>query len=109
MRAGHHFTRLAPNSPPKNPSRRCDQNFQRGRDLMVRMKTVRNAAALAVLSALVAACGGGGGGSDSAATAASATPPVIASHPTSVSVLTDGTAMFTVSATGSSLSYHWQK
>ncbi|WP_431104072.1 hypothetical protein [Roseateles noduli] len=61
----------------------------------------KNAAALAALSVIVAACGGGGSDDGSA--------PVIATQPMNATVLTDGTTMFTVVATGSGLGYQWQK
>ncbi|WP_377154372.1 hypothetical protein ACFJIX_20650 [Roseateles sp. UC29_93] len=61
----------------------------------------KNAAALAALSVIVAACGGGGSDDGPA--------PVIATQPMNATVLTDGTTMFTVVATGSGLGYQWQK
>jgi hypothetical protein len=61
----------------------------------------KNAAALAALSVLVAACGGGGSDDGPA--------PVIATQPMNATVLSDGTTMFTVVATGAGLGYQWQK
>lgn len=72
----------------------------------------KNAAALAALSVIVAACGGGGADDGSGKAGASTTTveaPVIATQPVSASVLTDGTTMFTVVATGTGLGYQWKK
>jgi len=76
--------------------------------------TRTNFAILAAVSTMISACGGGGGGGGSsnaaAALATLATPaPVIATQPVRATVLTDGTATFTVSATGTGLTYQWKK
>jgi hypothetical protein len=59
------------------------------------------AVAAAIFSLSLAACGGGG--------ESGPTPPGISVQPTSASVLTDATATFSVTATGSGNSYQWQK
>lgn len=61
-------------------------------------------AVAAAIAVVVSACGGGGGG-----TAATVAPPSIASQPASAAVLTDGSATFTVNATGEGLSYQWRR
>ncbi|WP_067276069.1 hypothetical protein [Mitsuaria sp. 7] len=66
----------------------------------------KKAAIVAALSLVVAACGGGGGGDSGSNTPAK---PAIATQPDSIAVLTDGTATLTVAATGTGLSYQWQK
>ncbi|GAB3665606.1 immunoglobulin domain-containing family protein [Ramlibacter alkalitolerans] len=66
-----------------------------------------NVALLAAVAAMISACGGGGS-SDTPESAAPAAP-VIASQPVAATVLTDGTATFTVAASGTGLSYQWKK
>ena len=58
-----------------------------------------NVAVLVAVSVMVSACGGGGSGG----------APAITTQPVSASVITDGVATFSVSATGSGLSYQWKK
>ncbi|OWQ84380.1 hypothetical protein CDN99_24095 [Roseateles aquatilis] len=65
---------------------------------------------LAAVSVFVAACGGGGEDTASVRVkSASSDAPVIATQPANASVLTGGTATFTVSATGTGLGYQWKK
>ncbi len=59
-----------------------------------------------VLAAALVACGGGGGGSSPPVVL---NPPVISAQPTAQSVLTDATATFSVTASGTGLSYQWQR
>lgn len=58
------------------------------------------------IAASIAACGGGGGDSP---VATSAPAPSITAQPADQSVLTDGTTSFTVSATGTGMTYQWLK
>ena len=65
------------------------------------------------VAASIAACGGGGGGGGggdvNSIAATSAPAPSITLQPVDQSVLTDGTASFTVSATGTAMTYQWLK
>ena len=56
------------------------------------------------LMAMLAACGGNDNGMNMGATA-----PAITAQPASTSVVSGNTATFTVMATGSGLTYQWQK
>ncbi len=58
-------------------------------------------------SLLIVACGGGGGGSDSGSTPPPA--PVLATQPTSQSATVGAPVSFSVSASGTDLSYQWQR
>ena len=91
----------------------------------------QNAAILAAVAILVAACGGGGGeagtpltgtnnpptaGTPSTPTTTPGTPtggtataPTFQTQPANASVLTDATASFTVTASGSDLVYQWKR
>jgi hypothetical protein len=65
---------------------------------------IRSTSAFAFAAAL-AACGGGG----DSGTPVVKNPPAISTQPQSQSALTDATATFTVVATGSGLSYQWNR
>src|SRR5215469_4088802 len=73
---------------------------------------VRFAATLA-LAAMLAGCGGSGGGSDggssnpSAPVSSNPSAPVITAQPQNATVNVGGNAAFSVSASGSGLSYQW--
>jgi hypothetical protein len=73
---------------------------------------IGSAVALLGVAALTTACGGGG---DSDAGGGTPTPPgskalpVITSQPAAASVLTDAPASFSVAASGTGLSYQWQR
>ena len=60
------------------------------------------------IAASIAACGGGGCDSP-VATSAPAPAPSITAQPADQSVLTDGTTSFTVSTTGTGMTYQWLK
>ena len=63
-----------------------------------------------VIAASIAACGGGGGDSPAATSAPAPAPaPSITTQPADQVVLTDGTTSFTVSATGTGMTYQWLK
>jgi len=62
-----------------------------------------------LLVGFLAACGGGGGGGAQPAPSPAAVAPAITSQPTSRTVAIGERAVFTVAATGTSLSYQWQK
>lgn len=64
-----------------------------------------NAAVLAAASILMSACGGGGGSGSAAVPVA----PAIATQPVNASAFSQGTATFSVAATGTGLSYQWKK
>lgn len=59
-----------------------------------------------VLAAALVACGGGGGDSSPPVVL---NPPVISAQPAAQSVLTDASATFSVSASGTGLSYQWRR
>lgn len=61
----------------------------------------------AVAGVLLAALGACGGGGDSSFAAPATNPPVISVQPAAQSVLTDGSATFSVTATGAGLTYQW--
>ena len=63
------------------------------------------------IAASIAACVGGGGGDSPVATSALAPAPApsITAQPADQFVLTDGTTSFTVSATGTGMTYQWLK
>jgi len=67
----------------------------------------KSAVALLAVAALSSGCGGGGG--DSGSGDSGAIPPVIVSQPANASVLTDAPATFSVAASGTGLSYQWQR
>lgn len=67
------------------------------------LATLRLIGAAVSVCALVSACGGGG--SDAPAP----TPTTITAQPQNQSVMTGSTATFSVSATGSNLTYQWQR
>lgn len=79
---------------------------------MVSMRLHRAAIAAAV-SVLVTACGGGGSemadGNARVGKASAGVAPSITTQPANASVLTDGTTVFTVVASGDNLSYQWRK
>ncbi|WP_431256776.1 hypothetical protein ACQ86G_19000 [Roseateles chitinivorans] len=87
---------------------------------MISMKR-RNAAVVAAVSVMLAACGGGGNSDTDTGTSqplltTPATPttptiisPGITTQPANASVLTDGTATFTVAAAGTDVTYQWKK
>ena len=86
---------------------------------MISMKR-KNAVVAAAVSVLVAACGGGGSDADTGASKPLLTTPTtpttptiispgITTQPANASVLTDGTATFTVAAAGTDVTYQWKK
>jgi hypothetical protein len=66
---------------------------------------------VAAVQTLMAGCGGGGGSSSTSdnSSAATVAAPVISAQPANASVVTGDTATFSVSATGTGLSYQWQR
>ncbi len=77
------------------------------------VSTKTTGAAAAVVVTLLAACGGGGGGGTPSAappvTAPTAQAPTISAQPAAQSVSAGGSATFTVTASGSDLTYQWQR
>jgi hypothetical protein len=61
------------------------------------------------LAIALAGCGGGGGSDDGADTSVPTSPPTITAQPQNQSALTDATATFSVTASGSGLNYQWKK
>lgn len=75
------------------------------------LRSAGRAAAWILASALVACGGGGGGGGDAPAPVQPTVtqPPAITSQPAAASAITGASASFSVLASGSALSYQWQK
>lgn len=69
-------------------------------------KAIARSAMGGVLAAALVACGGGGG---DASPPVGLNPPVISAQPTAQSVLTDASATFSVTASGTGLSYQWRR
>lgn len=67
------------------------------------------AAAILCLGFLAACGGGGGGGGGSSAPPPTAAAPTITTHPQSQAVTTGSAATFTVAASGSGLTYQWNR
>ncbi len=83
--------------------------YSRG-DLM-KMTFGQKAAAWAVVQALFAGCGGGGSASPAPSPAPAPAPaaPTISAQPTDATVLTGDTATFSVTASGTGVTYQWKK
>lgn len=78
-------------------------------------KTRTQAAALAALSMLVTACGGGDGTDAAQPAVSTSTPPaisaqpVISAQPANAAALSEGSATFSVTASGAGLTYQWKR
>jgi sugar lactone lactonase YvrE len=77
------------------------------------IETRKSGAIAAAVAILLSACGGGGGGGTQPATPPVTTPttqaPTIAAQPAAQSVSAGGSATFTVTASGTDLTYQWQR